>query len=304
MVKYSVIIPTYNRPTYLSQLLNDLLIQEYPTSKFEVIVYNDGGNKEVVKIVKKFSGSMNIKLLGSRTRVGSTVSRNECINASSGKYAIFLDDDIRLPKDFLKNVDMYTSDNVVFFSVRIENIKQIEDKRPMVIKLLERAFLGKIFLPFGMIVGGFSETLPCKKSKLMPVDHLPGCFVADLEVIRHSGLEFDRYLGRGNGYLDDCDFSYSARRLGENLYYIPSYHIVHLQAPSGGNREQNYGKWLYYYWNHKAYFIKKHGRSWYIYTAFVFALLECILICLFKRSNYLTSFLKGWEDGLRRIHRY
>jgi len=298
MVKYSIIIPTYNRPAFVDKLLSDIVSQNYDISKVEVIVFDDSPNNDIVKVVKKYSKSLHLHLIKVYNPVGSSVARNECITRANGDYAIFLDDDVRLPNDFLSRVDALTT-KFDYFTFNVKNIPPVKG----IIKKIEDLFIGKLFLKMGLIFGGFD--LNSYAMEIYSVQHFPGCcFVAKLDAIKSMGIKFDKYIGKGNGYLDDCDFSYTLYRLGHKLYFIPTYSILHVRAPVGGNRERDYKKWLYYYWNHKAYFVTKHGKPWHVYTAFFPNLFECVLLCILKRENYLKVFLEGWRDGIRRLHRY
>jgi len=298
MVKYSIIIPTYNRPAFVDKLLSDIVSQNYDISKVEVIIFDDSPNNDIVKVVKKYSKSLHLHLIKVYNPVGSSVARNECITRANGDYAIFLDDDVRLPNDFLSTVDALTT-KFDYFTFNVKNIPPVKG----IIKKIESLFIGKLFLKMGLIFGGFD--LNSYAMEIYSVQHFPGCcFIAKLDTIKSLNIKFDKYIGKGNGYLDDCDFSYTLYKLGQKLYFIPTYSIFHVRAPVGGNRERDYKKWLYYYWNHKAYFVTKHGKRWYVYIAFIPNLLECVLLCILKRENYLKMFLEGWRDGLRRLHRY
>jgi len=298
MVKYSIIIPTYNRPAFVDKLLSDIVSQNYDISKVEVIIFDDSPNNDIVKVVKKYSKSLHLHLIKVYNPVGSSVARNECITRANGDYAIFLDDDVRLLNDFLSTVDALTT-KFDYFTFNVKNIPPVKG----IIKKIESLFIGKLFLKMGLIFGGFD--LNSYAMEIYSVQHFPGCcFIAKLDTIKSLNIKFDKYIGKGNGYLDDCDFSYTLYKLGQKLYFIPTYSIFHVRAPVGGNRERDYKKWLYYYWNHKAYFVTKHGKRWYVYIAFIPNLLECVLLCILKRENYLKMFLEGWRDGLRRLHRY
>jgi len=296
-IKYSIIVPTYNRPNFVENLLLDILNQDYELSRVEVLLFDNSPNNQTVKVAKKYRKVLCIRLLKASKPMGSAIPRNECIIRASGDYVIFLDDDIRLPKNFLSELESLIS-KFDYFAFNIHNVSSNQG----IIKEVEKLFVGRVFLKMGLIFGGFdARTYP---KKIYLVQHFPGCFVAKLDTIKSLGIKFDEYIGKGNGYLDDCDFSYTLYKFGHKLCFIPTYSILHLRAPVGGNRERNYKKWLYYYWNHKAYFVTKHGKPWYVYTAFLPNLFECVLLCILKRENYLKVFFEGWRDGIRRVHRY
>lgn len=269
-------------------LLSDIEKQEFDKAKVEVIIVSSGDG-ELEKGVIKRGGKLEVKHFHSKKRIGSSTARNRCIEASTGKFLIFLDDDVRLNTDFLEECKKYAK-KYECFCFRIKGAKS---------NIMEKKFLGKIFLPFGLIFGGFNG----EGKKQVQVMHFPGCFFVSKKCVGIT--KYDKYWEKGNGYLDDCDFSYSLHEKGCRLYYIPRHHITHLLAPTGGYREPEYRKWLYYYWNHKAYFIKNHARhKIYLSTAFLPNLLECLYICTMKRKLFVKEFVNGWLDGLQKIHRY
>ena len=58
MTSFSFIVPVYNRPGELGELLNSLSVQ---TDKdFEVIIVEDGSNNTAKKVIKKYSTTLKI----------------------------------------------------------------------------------------------------------------------------------------------------------------------------------------------------------------------------------------------------
>jgi GT2 family glycosyltransferase len=229
------------------------------------------------------------------------LARNIGINNSHGEFLIFLDDDVRVDEYFIVKCLNLSKDFIVF-SFRIINP---DDPRPMIVKAIHSHFVGKIVLSLGLIFGGF-ELERYSKMKIS-VDHFPGtAFVVKREIV--GNLRFDEYLGKGNGYLEDTDFTYSLRKKGHTLAFVTGYSIRHERAPEGGNRVHDISewlnqKWLYYYWNHKAYFVKKHGGVLRLATATFVNFIECVFISMLTRRFFVKTFLEGWFDGVRAKHR-
>ncbi len=86
----SVIVPTYNRPDFLTKALESIAAQTYKNC--EVIVVNDAG-RDVSAIVNSFQGRLAITYLAHTENKGLAASRNTGINAAIGKYIAYLDDD-------------------------------------------------------------------------------------------------------------------------------------------------------------------------------------------------------------------
>lgn len=85
----SVIVPTYNRPQYLSMALASVLQQSY--RNLQVIVVNDGG-EDVSDILNSFSDPR-LKFINRNENRGKPYSLNEALNHAEGKYVAYLDDD-------------------------------------------------------------------------------------------------------------------------------------------------------------------------------------------------------------------
>lgn len=62
----SVIIPTYNRPTYIAAILATLKWQTL--NDFEVIISDDGGKPDTYEIVRRFSNDLDVKYIWQRDK--------------------------------------------------------------------------------------------------------------------------------------------------------------------------------------------------------------------------------------------
>lgn len=85
----SIIIPCYNDALYVEQSVNSALNQSYPN--IEVIVVDDGSNKETKEILKQLEPKIT-KLLTQENQ-GQSKARNVGIDASKGDYIFVLDSD-------------------------------------------------------------------------------------------------------------------------------------------------------------------------------------------------------------------
>ncbi|MHC4913029.1 MAG: glycosyltransferase [Planctomycetota bacterium] len=85
----SVLIPTFNRPRYLSEALTSVLQQSY--RNLQVIVINDGG-QDVSDIVNSADDSR-LVFINRKENRGKAFSLNEALARADGKYVAYLDDD-------------------------------------------------------------------------------------------------------------------------------------------------------------------------------------------------------------------
>ena len=87
--KVSILIPTYNRPQYLSEALASALYQSY--KNLQVIVVADGG-QDVSDIINSFNDPRLIFISRKENR-GKAFSLNQALARAEGKYIAYLDDD-------------------------------------------------------------------------------------------------------------------------------------------------------------------------------------------------------------------
>ena len=100
---YSIIIPVYNRPEELDELLSSILVQEY-TDTFEICVIEDGSQQKSNLIVEKYTNKLSIRYF-EKENSGPGDSRNFGMKHAKGNYFIILDSDVILPKNYLSKVD-------------------------------------------------------------------------------------------------------------------------------------------------------------------------------------------------------
>jgi glycosyltransferase involved in cell wall biosynthesis len=108
-INFSIIIPVYNRPDEIDELLQSLSKQTY-SEPFEVVIVEDGSKEKCDKIVAKYKQDLHIKYL-SKPNTGAGLSRNFGMKNASGNYFIILDSDVLLPPTYLDTVSKRLADN-------------------------------------------------------------------------------------------------------------------------------------------------------------------------------------------------
>lgn len=99
---FSIIIPVYNRPNEIDELLESLTQQDL-SANFEVLIIEDGSSIKSDIIVEKHKNKLNIKYF-SKENTGAGASRNFGMEKASGNYFIILDSDVIVPKQYLLEV--------------------------------------------------------------------------------------------------------------------------------------------------------------------------------------------------------
>lgn len=74
MMKFSVIVPTYNSEKYITELLNSLAKQDFPKTEFEVVVVDDCSTDQTLQIVEKYRNKLNLKVSQLETNSGGQVN--------------------------------------------------------------------------------------------------------------------------------------------------------------------------------------------------------------------------------------
>lgn len=101
-MKYSFIIPVYNRPDEVDELLQSLTTQKL--KDFEVIVVEDGSSVPCDQIISKYESLLNLKYFA-KPNSGPGQTRNYGVERASGDYVLVLDSDVVLPDGYLSEVD-------------------------------------------------------------------------------------------------------------------------------------------------------------------------------------------------------
>lgn len=102
IVKFSVIIPVYNRPDEVFELLDTLTDQTY--QDFEVVIVEDGSSIDCKTEVDQFTDKLEIKYF-KKENGGQGFARNHGFERASGDYFIVFDSDCLIPKDYFEIVN-------------------------------------------------------------------------------------------------------------------------------------------------------------------------------------------------------
>lgn len=101
-MKYSVIVPVFNRSDEVDELLSSLCTQTF--KDFEVIIVEDGSNVPCAEVVHRYDGRLDVHYYA-KPNSGPSQSRNYGVERAKGEYVIILDSDVVLPEGYLQAVD-------------------------------------------------------------------------------------------------------------------------------------------------------------------------------------------------------
>jgi len=107
---YSIVIPVYNRPDEIDELLESLTHQTY--SNFEVLIIEDGSaeNKRCDHIAEKYADQLRVTYFF-KPNSGQGFSRNFGFDKAKGDYYVVFDSDCLIPSNYFEVVDKYLDEH-------------------------------------------------------------------------------------------------------------------------------------------------------------------------------------------------
>ena len=99
-MNYSIIVPVFNRPDEVGELLESLAQQTF--KDFEVIIVEDGSQRTCKDVCDQFAGILPLHYYY-KENSGPGQSRNYGAERANGEWLIVLDSDVVLPPDYLRN---------------------------------------------------------------------------------------------------------------------------------------------------------------------------------------------------------
>ena len=211
-MNYSIIVPVYNRPDEVDELLQSLTTQ---TEKdFEVVVVEDGSTLKCEDVCKRFAGILDLHYYD-KPNSGPGQSRNYGAERARGDYLIILDSDVVLPVDYLSNIKRHLAEGTDAFGG--------PDRAHPSFTPIQKAISYSMtsFFTTGGIRGGTSNT---SKPKRKALDKFyPRSF--------NMGIRADVYRELGGfskmRFGEDIDFSYRIVEAGYATALIPEAWVWH-----------------------------------------------------------------------------
>ncbi len=99
---FSIIIPVFNRPDEVDEILSSLASTEYD-APFEVVIIEDGSSVPCAEVVQKYQSLIDISYYA-KSNSGPGDSRNYGMRKAKGDYFIIFDSDCIIPPQYLNEV--------------------------------------------------------------------------------------------------------------------------------------------------------------------------------------------------------
>lgn len=112
-VLFSIIIPTFNNDTTISNIIRDILKQSF--KKFEIIIINDCSHDNTLEICEKYKKNNScIRIISNKKNHGPAFCRNIGLAEANGQWIIFVDADDSIKSDmFLSSINDHIKNNDV-----------------------------------------------------------------------------------------------------------------------------------------------------------------------------------------------
>lgn len=229
----SIIIPTFNYATFISEAIESVLNQTF--QNFELLVVDDNSQDDTQTIVKQYVDSdKRVKLYHHSVNQGPSAARNTGLKKAKGNYIAFLDgDDIWLPQKLEKQIEILRNESNIGLvncgGFVINNIGDVvysfDARRSRIVKELEIDFFYHCSIPHPM------SSIMIKRS-----------------FIKNQML-FDEHLHYG----EDRDFMLELFKV--STYYLLEEKLVKIRKHDN-NSQKNIDKQTVGYIN----FMKKHHK--------------------------------------------
>ena len=267
---FSFIIPVYNRPEEIDELLQSLVLLDFDTT-FEVVIIEDGSSVKCEDVIKKYKEKLDISYFF-KPNSGPGDSRNYGMQHAKGEYFLILDSDCILPSNYLKEVEKsLNSEFVDCFGGPDKALESFSDIQKAI------NFTMTSFLTTGGIRGG-SE----KIGKFQPRSFNMGLSKKAFEASKgfgniHPGEDPDLSirlwnLGFKTKLIKDA-FVYHKRRINWNKFYI--------QVNKFGKARPILNKWYPQY----------SKMTYWFPTLFCLGFIMSILFLFFKMKVFFILYL-------------
>lgn len=281
----SVIIPTIDRDSVTLGTLRAFEKQSHHNFELIVIDQTPGGSS----LLRDFSTDIyQYKYVAIKTR-GLPNARNVGAETSNGDILIFVDDDIIPSKELV-------SDFINEFKNQGAGVWVIG---------------GKVYEPGSNIlsekknISGGYVTFYGKTLKNFYSDKYSECqwaaggnFGVRRDCYFKAGGFDTNYIG--NAILEDGDFGFSIRKQGGKVLYSPKPEIEHLRISSGGTRQTDPAKGMYYRAHNTVYFFRKFKKT--LLLPIVFLYLNGVAIKdLINRRHSIKSFYYTWTGFIKGL---
>jgi len=278
----SIVLPTLNRTTFLTDTLDCLVVQEFD-HPFEILIVDqsDTYNHAIDEYQWKYPF---IRYFHITFFKGLPEARNFGWNHSFYDYILYLDDDISCEKNLLEQHYKYITRKdigIVAGGITEKYKKEAESET------------GKFNYWTATPSRGFY------KKGLKLVDHAGGGnFSIKKPVMKQAG-GVDENLSKGAALFEETDLCLRVKENGYEILFNYEAHVYHLAADTGGCRVKDIHKYIFSLSRNRTIIIQRHLKWFYRITSYLYLFkLFIAYILSYKKTSITGSFLSGIREGL------
>ncbi len=108
MLKFSIIVPVFNRPEEVKEFLESISAQSF--REFELIMVDGSPTDLLQPVIQRFNEAFLFKYIYVKN-LGASESRNLGCENATGEYLVFIDSDCIVPADYLEKINLFLLQN-------------------------------------------------------------------------------------------------------------------------------------------------------------------------------------------------
>jgi GT2 family glycosyltransferase len=285
-LRFSVVIPTLNRPEAVEALVRQFLEQDY--ANFEVVIV-DQSDEEHAALKALMQADPRVRYVHI-DQAGTCHARNVGVGMATGEIIFFVDDDSELPqRDLLTlHAENYQDPNLGGVGGRV-----VDHNRK-----LNREVEGPTcwVTPDGRVYPNATGL------ERVTINAPRGGHMSFRKSIIEAVGGFDEQFV-GNAMREETDFSLRVVEAGKPIIFEPRATVVHLGLHTGGSRQRDRRQWYEDFFANELYFFLKHFSRQYLPTFFhrkTRAILSCMFFYGLGRPAWIRTPWKGFRLARER----
>lgn len=226
----SIIIPTFNRMDELDETLDSIIKQTIPPN--EVLIVDDSDSDTILSLISErkiefFQKRIDLIFIKNWKKKSSAIARNVGIEKAKGDVILFLDDDVVLHGDYIKNILELYADNPDAVGVQgfITNFPIIFRSR-YINALAKIFYLGYVSKNECKVLPSTNLTYPSEVNRIIECQWLSG---ANQSYRRNhlNDFRFDENFLKYS-FKEDFDLSYRVyKKYPHSLFMTPNAQLIH-----------------------------------------------------------------------------
>lgn len=230
MKQLSIIIPFYNRESYLEKCLESVLLSD--CHDIELILIDDASTDSGGGIAhtQYKESNFDVQIITHEKRTGPSASRNEGIRYAQGEYLYFMDSDDSIVSEELKNIIYILTKNQDIDILLVDYQQILHDRLLSVKKPVGTAAEGMQTMRMVLENTYWNKQLPAQAWR----------YFVRRELVVKNQINFPESLSYG----EDSIFSMRLFQIAHNVYYYPKvFYNYRIDNEDSLTKQAYYNRW-------------------------------------------------------------